>query len=566
MTSRNRAWSLLGPLVAVALVVAACQPTTTSGGASPAATPGEQKDLNATINLWMSSEPLRIDPQAGSFVNEIAVNSMVFEPLLSLDSKTSAPVAAAASALPTVSSDGTKYTFKLRDGLKYSDGQPLTMKNYEYAIKRGCDPRLESEYSFVLFDIVGCKEMNEADAKKTTASDYDTMKGKIGVKATDEKTLEITLKSAAGYFTAIMTLWPTYPVREDLVTKGGDKWTDPPTFIGNGPFVMKEWKHNSKIVLERNDSYRKKIQFKTLTYNIINEASVALAAYRQGDLDMTTVAAADLRAVLADATLAKELADRDGSCTYYFGMNVRRPPFDDQNIRTAFARSFDRDDFIKNIRQGIGKAATGFVMPGVPGYDETDLIQKYDVAAAKAALDKASAASKAGLTGLKYTYSDNATNKAIAEWAQNQWKTNLGVTVTLDPVASTAYTGLFRQGKESPQLFFLGWCWDFPDPQNQLTTVWAHKNFSAGRTGYDTLNAKFNELVDKADKESDQAKRLDLYKQAGKILSTDAPAAWVQYNAAKELVKPWIKGITANAGDHGISGFFSLEQIYVLKH
>ena len=569
MTPRNRVWSLIAPLAALALIVGACQqtPSTTTPTTQPttAATPGEQKDADGILTINQGSEPLRIDPQAGSFVGEIAVNSLVFEPLLLLDPKTNAPIPGAAAALPTVSSDGTKYTFKLRDGLKYSDGTALTMKNYQYGMRRGCDPRLESEYSFVLYDIVGCEEFNTSEAKDDAT--LDGLRDKVGVVATDDKTLEVTLKSAAGYFAAIMTLWPTYPVREDLVTKGGDKWTEPATFIGNGPFVMKEWKHNESITFEKNPNYRTPVQFKGIKYVFINDSSVALAAYKSDQLDIAGVPATELRSVTADADLSKQLTDAPGACTYYFGMNLRKPPFDDQNIRLAFAKSFDRDDFIKNIRQGIGSAATGMVMPGVPGNDPTDTVQKFDVTSAKASLDKASAASKAGLTGLKYTYADSPVNKAVYEWVANQWKTNLGVEVAADPVASTAYTGLFRQGKDSPQLFFLGWCWDFPDPQNQLTTVWAHSNFSAGRTGYDGFNQKFNELVDKADRESDQAKRLDLYLQAGKQLSQDAPAAWVQYSAAKILVKPWVKGITWTAQDTS-SGvpIHVIKDVYVIKH
>lgn len=558
----------LALFAAFALVVTACQPTATPpGGASPGTTaaPGEEKDPDAVIRYWLGSEPLNFDPQVGSFVNEIAVNSLVFEPLYLLDSETSAPKPAVASALPEISADGTTYTIKLNSGLKYSDGQPLTAKNFVYSIRRGCDPRQQSEYAFVLFDIVGCAELNETGTEDTAA--LNTASEAVGVRAVDDTTLEIKLKAAAGYFTPILTMWPTYPVRQDMVEKGGTEWwQDPATFIGNGPMVMKEWQRNQRFIFEANPNYRQKLQFKGLEYVIIDEASVALAAYRDNQLDITSIAPADLRAVQADPTLSKELVTRPGTCTFYLGMNVRRPPFDDQNIRTAFSKAFDREDFVTNVRQGIGKVATSFIMPGVPGHDESDTTQAFDATAAKAALDKASEASKAGLTGLKYTFSDTATSRTQAEWFANQFKTNLGVTIELEPVASTAYTGLFRQGKDSPQMFGLGWCWDFPDPQNQLTTVWAHTNFSAGRTGYSEINQKFNELVDRADRLADLDERVAIYKEAGKVLSQDAPAAWIYYSESRELDKPWIKGIKYNPGDHGIPGFFSLESIYVLKH
>jgi len=280
-------------------------------------------------------------------------------------------------------------------------------------------------------------------------------------------------------------------------------------------------------------------------------------------MDLVGVTAPDLRTVEGDPELKAQVVDNNGTCTNYYGMNSRRPPFDDPNIRTAFAKSFDRAALMKDVVQ-IGKVADGgFIPPSMPGYDNTDTTQKYDPAAAKALLDKASPASKAGLTGLKYTYSATAVNKTRAEWAQAQWKTNLGVTIELDPVQSTAYTALFKKGKDSPQLFLLGWCADFPDPQNWYTTVWATGNFSADRTGYS--NKAFDELAKKADAETDPKKRDELYSQAGKMLSADAPAAWAWYSGSKILVKPWVKGISFN-GLAQLPGLYKLEEMYIAKH
>jgi oligopeptide transport system substrate-binding protein len=278
---------------------------------------------------------------------------------------------------------------------------------------------------------------------------------------------------------------------------------------------------------------------------------------------MAGVEAPDLRTVEGDAELKAQLIDLGGSCTFYYGFNVRRPPFNDPNVRMAFAKSVDRQAFINDV-QKIGKAADGgFIPPGFPGYDNTDNVQKFDVAAAKALLDKASPEAKAGLTGLKYTFSSSNTNKTRAEWAQGQWKTNLGVTVELDPVQSTAYSALFKKGQDAPQLFLLGWCADFPDQQNWHSTVWATGGISAARTGYSSKS--FDDKTKAGDKEGDAAKRDALYNEAGKQLSQDAPAGWIWYSAGKVLRKPWIKGITDNPIDY-FPGIFALENVFVAKH
>jgi oligopeptide transport system substrate-binding protein len=567
MTRRGKGISFVVTLLAAAsLLVSACSQQTPSSEQSgtPGGIPG-QADPNGEILLNAGSEPDTIDPQKSSFVNEIAQAAFVFEGLMTFDAKTTKPVPAAAAKMPEVSSDGLKYKYTLRDGLKYSDGQRLVAKNFEYSFLRGCDPTQSGDYAFVLYIVVGCEAWNTMDPRKAGPAELAAAKARVGIKATSDTEIEFTLTGPAPFFVPITALWIGWPARESDIQKGGDKWTEPATYIGNGPFKLTEWKHNEKMVFERNDNYRKKIQFKRVTKLMINESSVALAAYRGNELDLVGVAPTDLRTVQADAELKAQIVDVAGSCTSYYGFNVRRPPFDDVNIRLAFAKSFDRDAFLKDLQQGIGKAADGgFIPPGFPGYDNTDTEQKFDPAAAKALLAQASPASKAGLTGLKYTFASSSNAKTRAEWAQSQWKTNLGVTIELDPVQSTAYSALFKKGQEAPQLFSLGWCADFPDQQNWHSTVWLTGGLSAARTGYSSKT--FDDLARQADREPDAAKRDALYNQAGKQLSKDAPAAWVVYDAGKRLQKPWLKGMTDNPMDYGIPGYFALENIFVVKH
>jgi len=544
------------------LIATACTSTPGTTTATPA---GDAIDKNGEITTNTGAEPDTIDPQKESFVNEVAQTMMVYEALMAFDPKTLKPIPGAAKANPTLSSDGLTYTYTLRDGLTYSDGTAVTAKDFAYGFTRLCDPNIAGEYAFTGYIIAGCEAWNTMDTKKATAAELSAAKAKLGIKVNGDKEIAFTLTEKAPYFNSIAALWVGVPTRESDVTKGGDKWTEPATYIGNGPFKLTEWKHNEKLVFERNDNYRKKIQIKKVTKVMINEAAVSFAAYRNNELDMIGVSPTTLRTVEGDAELKAQMTDVGGSCSYYWGFNVRRPPFDDVNIRMAFAKGFDRAAYVKDVEQGIGKIADGgFIPPGFPGYDNTDSEQKYDVAGAKALLDKAGAASKAGLTGVKLTFSSNATNKARAEWVQSQWKTNLGVSIELDPVQSTAYSALFKKGQDSPQLFFLGWCADFPDAQNWHSTVWATGGISAARTGYSSKT--FDDKTKAADKEADSAKRDALYLESGKLLSKDAPASWIFYEAGKRLTKPWIKCIIDNPIDYGIPGYFSLESGYVAKH
>jgi oligopeptide transport system substrate-binding protein len=551
---RSGLWSILAMLVAVSMVVTACQGTTSPNTASSAAA-----DPNGELNTNTGGEPDTIDPQKESFVNEVAQTMMVFEALMAFDPKTLKPVPGAAKDQPKVSSDGLSYTYTLRDGLKYSDGSAVTAKDFAFGFTRLCDPNVAGEYAFTGYVIIGCEDWNGMDPKKATPAELAAAKAKLGI-TTSGSDITFKLTEQAPYFNAIAALWVGVPSRESDVTKGGDKWTEPTTFIGNGPFKLTEWKHNEKMVYERNDSYRKPAKLKKWTKVMINEGAVAFAAYRNNELDAVGVAAEDLRTVDTDADLKAQLRDVPGSCTFYYGFNTAKAPFTDAKVRLAFAKAFDRTAFINDV-QKIGVAAESFLPPGLPGYDKDDHTQKFDATAAKALLASSSFAGKPELNGIKFTYSSSARNKTRIEWAQQQWKTNLGIDVTPDPVDRTTYTQLVKKAETTPALFSLGWCADYPDQQDWLTTVFI-SNSTVTKTGW--KNAQFDSTVKQADKEPDTKKRDDLYVAAQKILTQDAPVAFLFYSATKYLLKPYVKGVTDTALDFEI-GIMDMTNIAVTK-
>jgi oligopeptide transport system substrate-binding protein len=521
-------------LTLLGLVVAAC----TQQGGGPSTGGSADADPNGELVTNMSSEPDTIDPQVESFVGEIGVTMKVYEALMTFDLKTGKPIPAAAKDQPKVSSDGKTYTYTLRDGLKYSDGKALGANDFKYGWQRLCDPATAGEYAFTGYIVAGCEAWNSMDPKKDDPAKLDAAKktflDSIKVSGND---ISFTLTDPAPYFNSIAGLWVGVPSREDQVTKGGDKWTEPATYIGNGPFIMSEWKHNEKMTFTRNPNFHNPTKLAKWTQVMINEGAVAFAAYRNNELDVYGVAAEDLRTIDADADLKKQVVDGPGSCTFYVGFNNRKAPFNDKNVRVAFAKSFDRDAYINDV-QKIGKPATAFISPGIPGYDSGDTFQKFDPAAAKAALAQAGPTAQAALSDIKITYSSSARNKTRLEWFQQQWKTNLNVNITLDPVDSTTYTQLVKSADTLPLMFLLGWCADYYDQQDWLTTVFSSKA-SSGRVGYNSK--QFDDLVNAADKEGDGKKRDDLYQQASRLLSQDAAVAFIYYDSTKLLQKPWVK-------------------------
>jgi oligopeptide transport system substrate-binding protein len=540
----------------VALLLMAC---TTTAPAGPTSQVG-QPDPNGELTTNTGSEPDTIDPQKESFVNEVAQTMMVFEGLMTLDAKTLKPIPASAKEDPKVSADGLTYTFTLRDGLKYSDGTAVTAKDFMYGYIRLCDPATAGEYAFTGYVIVGCEAWNNMDPKKSTPADLNTAKGKLGIKVNGDKEISFTLTEPAPYFTSIAAIWVGVPTRESDVTKGGDKWTEPATFIGNGAFKLTEWKHNEKLVFTRNDNYRTPAKLAKWTKVMINENAVSFAAYRNNELDFQGVAAENLRTVDGDADLKSQVVDIGGSCTNYYGFNLAKPPFTDKKVRQAFAKGFDREAFVKDI-QKIGQPAYSFIPPGRPGHDAGDKFQTFDAAGAKALLQGSSFFGKPELNTIKFTYRTSATNKTRVEWVQQQWKNNLGVEVALDPVDATTFSQLVKKAETTPQMFLLGWCEDYPDPQDWLTTVF-HSSSTVTRTGY--KSADFDKLVKDADKERDPAKRADGYQKASRLLSEDAPIAFYLWSATKYMMKPWVKGVTPSTLDFEY-GIYKIYEIYVTK-
>jgi oligopeptide transport system substrate-binding protein len=575
----NRVLPRVTPVLVLMLVSSACGPAapSTPTPANPdvvtptntptgAEQPLKYREVSSAIpgvmRFSLTTIPDTIDPQQMSFAHEIATGQLVFEGLMELNERLEAVPAAAEKM--EVSADGLKYTLTLREGLKYSDGTTLTAQDFDYAWHRLFDPRVpKRKYSSVAYDIVGAQELSTAPLTDTVK--IEELMGQLGVKATDDKHLEFTLKQQAAYFPYILTMWMGWPSRKDLVTEGGEKWTTDSTgkyYVGNGPFILKEYNEQG-MKFVANPHYRKgKPKLEEVRVQFIKDTAVAFQAYKKGDLDTLAVAAEDLPAIKADPILSKDYYEVPGRCSYYTGFNTRKQPFDNMKLRQAFAQAIDRKDFVDNVLNGLGTPALSLIPPGKPGYAPDIKLWEFSVEGAKKTLAEAGYPNGIGLPEIKLTYPSTARNKVRMEWFQNQIRNNLGIEMPLDPVEPGPYTTLLKDPKTTPQVFVLGWCQDFPDPQNWLTTVF-HSTSTLTKVGW--KNEEFDTLTRSADKEQDQQKRLDLYHQAQEMLVREAPAVFLYHDMAAGLIKPYVKGAREHASslDRGLRGFFNVVNIEV---
>lgn len=522
----------------------------------------EAKPKVLRINL--GTYPDIIDPQKSSFVNEIAHLQLIYEGLTRLDPDLNTVPGAAEKW--EYNEDATQLTFTLRPDLKYSDGTLLNAERFAYAIKRNINPETAGEYAQITDEIKGAPEWRGCDVANDPAG-CEAAKAVVdeSVKASHAdgapcegyedaacNTLTLTLSRPAPYFHTVMSLWVTYPAREELIEEGGEQWWNSSKFqIGNGPYVLKSLEPFVRAYFTPNENYWRGKAKVDIEYSYITDSAVAFEAYKNNEFDIIGAAAEDLEVIKADPQLSKELNTYPGSCTFAVMFHQLKEPFTDQKVREAFAYALDREAWVRDVLRGLGAPTLTWIPPGYPGYDAEENRWGFDPEKARQALAESSYGSVDKLPPIKATFGDTPRNRTRWEWLTAKWKEVLGVDIALDPVEPTTFTALTKDINTAPQMFILGWCADYPDPQNWLSVYWKTGGFGQ-RIGYS--NPDFDKLVDEADTTTDPAKRMELYKQAQRLLTDGAPVAFMWNNVNNYLIKPWVKGVVKTPQDSGWAG------------
>jgi oligopeptide transport system substrate-binding protein len=584
-------------LLAVALFVVACQaqptpeptkapaapaqatpapaaPTPAAKTAAPAAqptaapAPGANMAADQHLRVNLAGEPATIDPNLASWSSEHAVTDMVFEMLFSFDLKTMQLLPQVAREAPTpanggISADGLTYTFRLGDS-RWSDGQPVTANNFVYSIKRMLNPALAAEYASFYYAIVGAEEYNSS--QETDTGRLNALRDAIGVRAVDDKTLEIRLKEPRATFPQLMALWPVAPLREDIVGQSpADRpsaWTEnPATYIGNGPWRMTEWVHQDHITFEPNPNYTgTKPKLTKVTYLMVTDAQANYAAYLNGEREITAVPVALIEQVKNDPNLSKELQRGLKLVTFGYQFNTERAPFDNVKVRQAFNMAFDREAMINQLRRGVGKPAYSWIPPGMPGH-QPELGQQYRLnpARAKELLAEAGFPNGQGLPRITMQYANTGNNPIFAQFMQEQYRTHLGVEVTLEPMEPRAFSQAIN--REEYMIGWYGWGADYPDPDNWLPELFGT---GAGNNHTNYSNPALDDLMRRAVRETDPQRRMQMWADAQKMVVDDAPIIFVLHDELFYLAKPHVKDLVASPMTHSQAiGFESYKQVWL---
>ena len=541
----------------LAVLISACGDD--DGAAPTTSPPNVAQELRANLG----AKPNTLDPQLATALHELSVIREVFQGLLGFNSDLSLkPVVA--TEVPAVdnggiSADSLTYTFKLRDDVTWSHGEQVTAGDFAYAIKRLLDPDVAAPQSFHYAVIKGGQEYLMAVG--ADAQTKQALRDAVAVEALDEHSLRITLAIPNPTFLHKMALVTVYPVRQDIVEQSGAQWTEAGNYLGNGPYVMSEWVHQDHITLEANPNYwGPKPKLDRITYRMMADPNAELAAYRNDELDLSRVPPGTERAILADPVLSQEVVRVSSLFTMGLFFNTAAAPFDNAIVRQAFATAIDRDTWIDQIANGVGKPATSWLPPGMPGYDP-QLGNEYAFNSERAGqlLARAGFPGGQGFPTVSFTFVNQPGERIIAEFIQAQMRDNLGVELNLDPLDPPAF---FQQvmGARQFQLTSLGWGAAYPDPESFLAPLFM--SGSPNNIGQYS-NPEFDQTAGMASMEPDQQNRLGTWTRAHEILTNDAPIAPFFYQERFFLKKPKVQGLTLTAIDGAIPGDTRLADVSI---
>ncbi len=568
------------------LLLASC--STGASSTPPAATPSDrlpqplapavegevrpryQSEDPVTLDWNLGGEPGSLDPALGIDKASLDVTANLFVGLTRYDPNTSAALPQLAISWD-VSADGRIYTFFLRNDIQWvrynpvfqtveSQG-PVTAYDVEYSIRRAINPKTGSGYAYALFDIKNAGPIHRAilnGAEETILKD-------VGVMALDETTVQFILERPARYFPAILAMWVAKPVPQRLVEANPENWTDVDTIWTNGPYLINSWEPEPGVPIrfEKNPFWvaAGQVQIEVVQAYMVVEPSTEFELFKSKELDASGVPVLDLRKVREDPFLSQYYAQQPVPCTYYYGFNMVKAPFDDVRVRTAFSAAIDRERLIYvELDDGKEIPATTFAPPatfGAPAPGTAGL--GYDPELAWTSLQEylteqglESTAEFASKYNIVLAHNTGELHARVAEAVQEMLLENLGVSVQVkdqdwtDLLEATTSTAPLE---ESYHIFRMGWCADYPDEDNWLRAVF-HFQEGSNRVRRQCAEpncsvlvgpSQFDELVEQAARETNPDLRASLYAPAEDILAgQEVAAAFLFQHAANTVTWSWL--------------------------
>jgi oligopeptide transport system substrate-binding protein len=518
---------LAGTAIACALALTAC------GG-------GGGGDDTLTLRRGISAKVDTLDPHRSSAAWE---NIVIGDMFLGLTQHTAdGQVIPAMAESWTTSDDGLVWTFTLRD-TTWSDGTPMTADDFVFALRRIQDPAIASQYSSLLYIIKNAQPLNEGRIEPE----------ELGVRAVDDRTLEITLEEPAPYLLGLLTHYTTFPVPKHIVEQYGEAWVQPENIEVNGPYKLVYWVTGDQLVVEKNPAFyaADTLCFERVSYFELEDLAAVERRIEAGELDINNAFDGGRKAEL-DRRLPGWARTTPGLLTTYWSFNSSEPPFDDIRVRKALAMALDREYLVENVLTPGFVPAYSFVPPGINNYETErpevswkSLSRPERLAEARALLEDAGYGPD---NPFRFEYKHRSTddNPKAAPVAQANWN-EIAPWVDaqiLRQDTKVLYADL-RQGNF--EVSDGAWLADYNDPLNFLYLL----DSDTGQQNYGNYsNPEYDRLLEAASRERDLEARAALFAQAEKIMLEDHPMTPMWYQVTKNLVDPNLDGWAENAEDN----------------
>ena len=532
----------------VSMLLAAVMTVSLVGGTMMTAA-AEEAAEGKQLSVQVGPDPETIDPALNSAVDGGNMILHAFECLLTIDEN--GQIAPGQAEEWGVSDDGLTWTFKLREGLKWSDGSDLTANDFVYSWKRVCDPNVAAPYAETVLGMV-----DGFDA--AIEGDLDA----LAVTAVDDLTLEVKLSAPCPFFESLAAFATLSPVQQATVEANGDAWAiDAATYISNGPFMVTEWVPGAYIIMSKNPNYwnADAIKLGSIKWNLIEDSNASYSAYQSGEVLM-----------IKDVP-TEEIPSLEGNeefyvepiiGTYYISYNTQVEPLDNALVRKALNLAIDREYVANTLMQGTYSPATNFMGPGWMDTDGTEFMDNAnggepymsataDIEGALAALEEAGYPNGEGLPVLHYTTNDAGYHKAVAEYLQQAWK-EIGVTLEVDIVEWSSFTPMRRSGDF--EIARNGWVGDYADPSNMLDLLYSTNGNNDGKF----TNADYDAAMDLSRSTTDAAERSAALHEAEDILMAESACCPLAYYNDFWLQSPSLKGTW-----HSPYGYWYLQYGYV---
>jgi oligopeptide transport system substrate-binding protein len=511
------------------------------GGAS-----GRELAAVQVLRKGNGAEPETLDPHRAESVTASNILRDLFEGL-TLEAPDGRIIPGAAERWET-SADGLTWTFHLREDGRWSNGDPVTAGDFEFGLRRSCDPATLNEYSSILYPIENAEAVITGRLPPTA----------LGVRALDARTLEIRLAGPTPYLPGLLTHATAYPVNRRALEAHGTQFARPGKLVGNGAYRLAEWVVQSHIRLERNPHYWDDADtvIEDVWYYPIENDDAEVSRYRAGEIDFTE--SVPFRQVKRlRGLLPRELVISPYLGSYYFGFNNTRPPFQDNlDLRLALSLAVDREILTERVTGAGEIAAYGFVPP-VEGYTGqrpqwAGWTQAQRNAEAQRLYRQAGYSQENPLV-VEVLYNTDQNHKRVAGALAAMWKQTLGVRVKLLNQEWKVFLEN-RKRKIITQVFRSGWIGDYNDANTFLQLM--HSANGQNDPGY--RSPAYDAFIDQAAAEADAAKRRELLEAAERQLLADQPLIPLYFYVSKRLVKPWVGGYTPNIMDHHHSKDFHI--------